>query len=229
MLDDLLLWVGAYLLGSVPVLYWIGKWRGVDLRKEYDAHLSLWRRVGPKEGLAGIVWDISKGAIPPMIGRLMGMDGLAVGLSGLAVVAGQMWPVFLGFRSGEKGNTTGVGASFAMATNAMWMAAIPIAIGAGMRGLKGMLRRTRGDREGLKFAGVSNSMPLGMLAGFASLPFWAWVWGYDSAIVWVCVGLFGLIVFRRLTADLAEEMEAGLKAGLASVLWNRFLYDRSYY
>ena len=104
MIAEVALILGAYLLGSLPVLYWIGRMRGFDLRKEYDMHLSLWRKVGYKEGLAGILWDLFKGSIPPLIAWGLDMSPLVVGISGLAVVAGQMWPVFLAFQNGEKGN-----------------------------------------------------------------------------------------------------------------------------
>ena len=86
---------GAYILGSLPVLYWIGKLKGYDLRLEYDMHLALWRKVGFRYGFIGIVWDLLKGLIPPLIARGFGMDILVVALSGLAVVMGQMWPVFI--------------------------------------------------------------------------------------------------------------------------------------
>ena len=229
MIAEVALILGAYLLGSLPVLYWIGRMRGFDLRKEYDMHLSLWRKVGYKEGLAGILWDLFKGSIPPLIAWGLDMSPLVVGISGLAVVAGQMWPVFLAFQNGEKGNSTGIGASFAIAPITMCFAVIPIATAAFIRALPALLEKTTKDTDRFKFSGVSDSMPLGMLIGFGILPMIAWMRGEDTAIVWVFVVLFGMIVFRRLTADITEEMKCGLKTNLASVLLNRFLFDRSYY
>ncbi len=38
--------IGAYLLGSLPVLYWIGRARGFDLSRDEDLHQVLWREVG---------------------------------------------------------------------------------------------------------------------------------------------------------------------------------------
>ncbi len=229
MLVDICLIAGAYLFGSLPVLYLMGRRKGFDLRQEYDMHLSLWGKVGPLEGVAGVLWDISKGAVPPLIARGLDLGSVTIGLSGLAVVLGQMYPLFFGFKHGEKGNTTGVGTSFGIAPIAMSFAAIPIATGAFMRVLPKLRKSSKDAGEGLQFAGVSDSMPLGMLTGFAVLPMAAWLLDKDSAIVWTFVALFILIVFRRLTAGLNAELKTGLKTDIASVLWNRFLYDRSYY
>jgi len=114
-LVDVVFVAGAYLFGSLPVLYWIGLMKGFDLRQEDDMHQALWRKVGFIEGSAGVLWDIFKGPIPPLVAQfLLELDILIVGLSGLAVVAGQMWPVFLRFDSGEKGNTTGLGVTLAI-------------------------------------------------------------------------------------------------------------------
>ena len=58
------LWIiGAYLYGALPVVYLIGRLRGVDLSKEEDMHISLWRNVGRIEGLMGVTWDVAKGGI----------------------------------------------------------------------------------------------------------------------------------------------------------------------
>ncbi len=230
MIFDVLLVIGAYLFGSVPVLFWIGKSKGVDIRRESDAHSALWKKAGHKQGLTAVLWDLFKGPVPPLIAWGFDLGGLTIGLSGLAVTAGQMWPVFLGFRYGEKGNTTGIGASFAIAPVAMSFAAIPVAAGALTRALKGKGKTVTGsESDDSRLSGVSDSMPLGMLCGFAVLPIAAFLLHKDIEIIWVFTGLFFLIVFRRLTADLASEWRQGFKTSLAAVFWNRFLYDRSYY
>ena len=230
MLADILLIIGAYLFGALPVLFWIGKARGVDIRQEYDAHSALWKKAGHMEGVTAVLWDILKGPVPPLIAWSLDMSSATIGLSGLAVVSGQMWPVFLGFKHGEKGNTTGIGTSFGIAPAAMGIAAIPIAAGALTRTIKGKGKPVDGDEDNdSRLSGVSDSMPLGMLAGFTVLPIAAWLLHIDMAIVCALAALLALIIFRRLTADLLPEIRGGLKTSLASVLWNRFLYDRSYY
>ena len=72
MLVEVLFIVCAYLFGSLPVLYWIGRAKGFDLNpKEKDLHQALWREVGYTEGLAGILWDALKGPIPPLMAWLL--------------------------------------------------------------------------------------------------------------------------------------------------------------
>ena len=230
MIADITLIVGAYLFGALPVLYWIGRAGGVNILLEGDAHSTLWKKVGYKAGLAGVLWDIFKGPVFPLIALSLDMSSVTIGLSGLAVMAGQMWPVFFGFKHGEMGNTTGIGASFGIAPIAMCFAAIPIAIGALTRVIKGKGKPIAGeDKDQSRLSGTSDSMPLGMLTGFTVLPFAAWLCHTDLAIVLTFVALIFLIVIRRMTANLLPEIRAGLKTSLVSVLWNRFLYDRSYY
>ena len=229
MLVDIVFVAGAYLFGSLPVLYWIGMLKGFDLRQEDDMHQALWRKVGFIEGSAGVLWDIFKGPIPPLIARWLGFDILIVGLSGLAVVAGQMWPIFLRFDSGEKGNTTGLGVTLAISPPTLAIAAIPIIIGALWRIISSMRGSAATTTERLKFSGVSDAMPLGMLIGFASLSPAAWLLREDPMVVWTFIGLFALLVVRRLTAKLRQDLKSDPRANTASILKNRFLYDRSYH
>ena len=228
MLVDVVFVAGAYLFGSLPVLYWIGLMKGFDLRQEDDMHQALWRKVGFIEGSAGVLWDIFKGPIPPLVAQfLLELDILIVGLSGLAVVAGQMWPIFLRFDSGEKGNTTGLGVTLAISPPTLGIAAIPIIIGALWRIISSNSAATTTER--LKFSGVSDAMPLGMLIGFASLSPAAWLLREEPMVVWTFIGLFALLVVRRLTAKLRQDLKSDPRATTASILKNRFLYDRSYH
>ena len=61
MWDELVLLLGSYLLGAFPLLYLLGRFRGVDLRQEEDMHIGLWRKVGRVEGALGIGGDFAKG------------------------------------------------------------------------------------------------------------------------------------------------------------------------
>src|SRR5512136_486262 len=129
-----ILWIiGAYLYGAVPVVYLIGRLRGVDLSQEEDMHISLWRKVGRIEGFFGILWDVVKGAIAVLVvDRGLDLtDGVVAGV-GVAVILGEMWPVFLKFR-GEKSNTTGLGMAAALVFRAIPFILVPIVIGAGVR------------------------------------------------------------------------------------------------
>ncbi|MEK7280743.1 MAG: glycerol-3-phosphate acyltransferase, partial [Chloroflexota bacterium] len=81
--------VGCYLLGAFPQVYLLGRLWGVDLRREADLHIALWRQVSPVPGFIGIVGDMAKGVIPILVIRGLGMDPWVAALAGLLAVAGQ--------------------------------------------------------------------------------------------------------------------------------------------
>ena len=221
------LWIfGAYLYGALPVVYLIGRLRGVDLSKEEDMHISLWRNVGRIEGFLGIAWDVVKGAVAVAIVRWgVGLDIATVAGVGLAVVVGEMWPVFLDFR-GEKANTTGLGMGMTLGYQAMAFLVVPIALGAAVRTFPRLLKKGQSADEKLRFGGPpSYSLPLGMLIGFALFPVGCWVVDLPWEITAAGIVLFALIVIKRLTAGLLEDIRGDHK--LSSVLLYRFLFDRS--
>ncbi len=53
-------------------------------------------------GLMGILLDIAKGVIVILAGRAFEMDLEFLTFGGLAVITGQMWPVFSRFDGGER-------------------------------------------------------------------------------------------------------------------------------
>ncbi len=222
--------LGAYLVGSLPVLYIIGRLKGFDLRGE-DMHLELWRKVGYVEGATGIIWDIGKGALLPLVALLWLDLGVTVAsLSALAVLVGMMWPVFLRFE-GEKGNSTGIGAAGGLLLGVPAYLAllffIPIATGGFTRAALSLRKRDAALGERFKFSGQSLVMPLGMIIGFALLPILSWLFYPEHLILtWVFLAMFVLIAIKRLTAGLREDLKSA--GDRKSILLNRLLYDRSY-
>lgn len=223
--------LGAYLLGGLPTVHGIGRLYGIDLTQEEDAHISLWRKVGRIPGGLGIASDIAKGVVPVVAGKALGFDTEVVALAGLLVVVGQMWPVFTKF-DGGKGNSTGLAMIVSLiALKPLLVALVPIAMGLLMRTVPRLLRRHQSWDERLKFGGTpSLSLPLGIAVGFAVLPLSTWAFDQPPGVTLACLALFVLIMVRRLSADLqqdlkAAENKAGTKAG---ILINRLLFDRSF-
>ena len=224
---DALLILGAYLLGAFPAVYLLGRLRGVDLSKEEDMHISLWRQVGRREGFIGIAWDIVKGGIAVGLLRVFDYDdwSTVVGV-GLAMIVGRLWSIFLGFR-GEKANTTSVGVSIALAYQAWYFLIGPILLGVTIRTLPRLLDRAQSANERLKFGGPpSLSLPLGMLASFALFPIGCWYTDREGLTIVAGAAIFALIVVKRLTAGLREDLRTATNK--TSVLFNRMLFDRSY-
>jgi len=224
MWSDIALIVGAYLLGSAPHLLGLSKLRGLSLTG--DLHINLWRRGGSLVGLIGIFTEFVKGVIPVLVGRSLGFSLPTVVLAGLAVVVGQMWPVFSKF-DGEKGNSIGVAMAGVLAPKPFFVAAVVFAIGAFTRVTPRLRDKRQTISERLRFGGApSRSLPLGMITGFLLWPVASWWLGEPLVITLGLSALFILIVIRRLTAGLRADLE--VSADIRSILINRLLYDRSF-
>ncbi len=223
MYSDIALILGAYLLGSAPHLSALGKLRRLKL--DGDLHIDLWRRGGRLVGLAGILVDFAKGVTPVLIGTSLGFSLPVITAAGLAVVSGQMWPIFSGF-DGEKGNSIGLAMAGALALTPMFIALVPVTIGAAIRTLPRLLDTQQSLNERLKLGGPpSRSLPLGMAIGFLLLPFASWWLKEPLVITSGYIALFILIMVRRLTAGLRGNLMASSDMG--RILLNRLLYDRS--
>ena len=112
------LWVGsAFLCGTLPSAVWLGRIRGVDIRREGSGNpgaSNLGRVCGRPWGVACFIVDLLKGLLPVLgYGAVVAGDGWgwSVGWVGVAVAAvlGHVLNPWLGFRGG-KGVATGLGA-----------------------------------------------------------------------------------------------------------------------
>ncbi len=216
-MPELLFVISAYLFGSLPQLYVLARLGGYDTVG--DLHMNLWRQGGRLSAAIGVTFDFAKGVVVILVGRALEMDTAAVALSGLAVVSGQMWPLFFRF-NGEKGNTTGLAMVATQTPGAFLIALIPIVISLIIRTVPRLHNSEPaiGGRPSL-------SLPLGVAIGFTVLPFAAWITGEVPVVVWSYVGLLFLIMLRRVTAGLTADLSGG--GSRTGVLINRILYDRS--
>jgi glycerol-3-phosphate acyltransferase PlsY len=112
LLIDLALVVVAYLCGSLPVGVLVARLTGgVDPRTIGSGRTggtNALRALGRKRAAVVVVGDLLKGALPVLLARLVSGQALVEVACGLAAVAGAIWSVFVGFRSG-RGVGTGVG------------------------------------------------------------------------------------------------------------------------
>ena len=113
---------GAYLLGSIPWGFFIGKLNGVDVRKEGSKNIgatNVTRCVGKRAGKLCFALDFLKGALPVLAAQFFFKDSknifeYVVIAALFASVIGHMFPVFLKFHGG-KGVSTAAGAVMALA------------------------------------------------------------------------------------------------------------------
>jgi acyl phosphate:glycerol-3-phosphate acyltransferase len=112
LLVDLLLIVGAYLCGSIPMGVLVARLTGgVDPRTVGSGRTggtNALRALGRKRAAVVVIGDVLKGAVPVLVARAVSGSAVVEVLCGLAAVAGAIWSVFVGFRSG-RGVGTGVG------------------------------------------------------------------------------------------------------------------------
>jgi glycerol-3-phosphate acyltransferase PlsY len=193
--------------------YWIARAKGVDLRATGSRKLggsNLAHAVTPLHGIAGGVLDGAKGFAAVVIARMIGLPLETQLLCGLAAIAGQMWPVFHQF-DGGRANATAWGFQLAADWIAFLIAWIPVSVAAVLR----ISVRPRPKRL----------LPLANLLSYAVFP--AVIWEQEGITPTVLAGLaaLALVIARRLTAGLPEDLATGAPAG--RVLANRALFDRS--
>ena len=117
----------AYLAGSIPVGVIVARLSGgTDPRTVGSGRTggtNVLRALGRKWAALVVVGDLLKGALPVLAARLVtGGDPLTEVLCGAAAVAGAIWSVFAGFRSG-RGVGTGVGTMLVIQPLAVLLAA----------------------------------------------------------------------------------------------------------
>lgn len=220
---DIVLVLGSYIFGSIPHLHFLAKLRHVELNGDFHEH--LWYRAGRVIGVIGVLGEFIKGVLPVLVGKSLDFGLAAVAVAGLAAVCGQMWPVFSRF-DGEKGNSIALAMVITLTPVPGLVAVIIIIIALIIRTVSRLLAKSghSGDRS-LIGGSYSRSLPLGMAAYFMLLPLIAWYFGEPAGIVWCCAALLVLIMLRRLTAGLSDDLK--VSRDIKGILLRRLLYDRA--
>lgn len=121
--------LAAYLIGSIPTGYWIGKARGIDVRKVGSCSTgatNVYRSVGKLAGIATLIIDLLKGLLPVIYSQkishelTLNVGNLAFNLSDIApvlvaltTIIGHSKSIFLGMQGG-KSAATGLGTMLAL-------------------------------------------------------------------------------------------------------------------
>jgi glycerol-3-phosphate acyltransferase PlsY len=118
----------GYLIGSFPTAYIAGRLlKGKDIRHMGDANMgaaNAFRQLGAKVGVTVGLIDAAKGILAVVIAQLANVSQLAVLLTGIAVVVGHNWPIFIGFKGG-RGEATTIGVLLGVLTLPMLIVALP--------------------------------------------------------------------------------------------------------
>jgi len=129
----------AYLIGSVPTAYLVGRLKGVDVRKIGSGNMgatNVYRTLGAWPAAIVLLIDAAKGAVAAaLMPRLAGLEPATWGiLFGVVAMIGHSRPIFLGFKSGGKGVASAAG---------IFAALSPMAFAAGLGGFVLVLAVTR--------------------------------------------------------------------------------------
>ena len=131
-LYSILLVIGAYLLGSIPTAYLVGRWmRKIDLRQYGSGTVSgsgVWEHVAKWAVVPVGLFDVGKAVFPTWLGFYFGLGEVSAAAAGLAAIAGHNWPIFLNFTGGR-----GLGTMLGMWLILFWPSVlwifVPLAIG----------------------------------------------------------------------------------------------------
>ena len=116
----------AYICGSIPWGYIIGKVNGIDIRTVGSKNIgatNVTRCVGKKAGKLCFALDFLKGLLPVLLAQYLAKRGLTGGeittlIVVFATIIGHIFPLFLNFKGG-KGVSTAAGAIMALAPYAL--------------------------------------------------------------------------------------------------------------
>jgi glycerol-3-phosphate acyltransferase PlsY len=154
----------GYLCGSLTWGYWLVRiFRGEDIRTKGSGNVgatNVWRVYGPRLGLPAVILDTAKGFVPAYAATLVVGHGTGV-LAGAAAMVGHWRPIFLGFQRGGKMVATAGGAFLGVAP-------LVGAVGAGVW---------------LVVFGLTRYASVASMTAAASLPLWAWLFGYPWPVI----------------------------------------------
>ena len=110
----------AFLSGSIPFSWFLGKLKGSDLRDFGSGNpgaTNLLRTCGTTMGILGLILDATKGAIPVLLVISSGIAWLPSAVV-IATVCGHVFMPWFGFKGG-KGVATALGALLVLSTNSV--------------------------------------------------------------------------------------------------------------
>ena len=167
----------AYLVGSIPTGFIIGKLAGIDVRTAGSGNIgatNVARVMGKGRGLLTLLADIAKGFVPVFAAQQMAFSHTAVAVIAAATFLGHLYPIFLKFRGG-KGVATAFGALLALAPQ-VTLILLAVFICAAL---------------------LSRIVSLGSIGAALGAPILFWFFSYPTPLVALTVFLAAMIVIRH--------------------------------
>ena len=183
-------WIAAaYIVGSIPFGYLIGRARGVDVRTVGSKNIgatNVYRTVGKGWGLLAFICDFLKGILPTLAAMRWGGSANLPVCVGLACVVGHTLTVFMRFRGG-KGVATAFGVFVALVPYPTLAAFVVFAV----------------------TVWISHYISLGSILAAATLGALVWVFPVPLAVrcVATAVAVFVIVKHRSNIVRLAKGCE----------------------
>ena len=201
--------VGAYLIGSIPTSYLVGRLAsGIDIRERGTGNIgasNLTSQVGAKWAAPVVVFDVLvKGSLPVIIVSERVLD-LGIGMEAavaIAAIAGHNWSVFSGFHGG-RGMATMLGSTLALN--------LPLLIIYGSVPALGVLFSPWKDSAVWYFVAV------------LLMPVWAVLLNLPIELVWFSVLFAVVTAAKRMTSNSLRDANGVISTRL---LWTRLVFDR---
>jgi glycerol-3-phosphate acyltransferase PlsY len=177
-IKTILVFIAAYLLGSIPFPYLLARFKtGRDIREMGSGNVgatNVMRTAGKTLGLLTLLLDLSKGIASVAAGRhFLGSNAYGA-IAAFFAMIGHAYPIFLGFRGG-KSVATGAGAFLMLSPlgilGSICVFAVSIAL--------------------------SRIVSLSSMIASAAFPLFAWIFkAQQGVVIWgaICAGL---IIFRH--------------------------------
>jgi glycerol-3-phosphate acyltransferase PlsY len=99
----------GYLIGSINPAYIFGRMKNLDIREQGDGiagTVNAFKSLGMKYAIPTGTFDFFKGILAIYLSLLIGADFVFAQLSGLAAIAGHVFPFYIKFRGGQGMATT---------------------------------------------------------------------------------------------------------------------------
>ena len=207
-MDIIALYIGSYLLGSIPTAYLIGRLvKGVDIRRYGSGNVgsaNLWEHVGKRWVYPVALAEIFvKGAAPVWVALyVLDIDRTSAYMIGppLLTLAANNWSPFLKLQGGR--GIAVAGGTLVALSPILAAAAAAISI------------------VGWK---ATKSSGLWVLISLTLLPLFAFLIHDNINLVWYCFGLLGIVVLKRLSANWTPFPQ---NVSRKEVLFNRLVRDR---
>lgn len=123
-------WIASYVIGTFLTAWWVGKWKGVDLRHALSGNLGA-RNAGAVIGKTAFfltfLGDAAKIGIVIWLGHFFGFENRVLAIASFAAICGHLFPVWLKGRGG-KGIASFIGASLLLTPPLFLVMAIIFAI-----------------------------------------------------------------------------------------------------